>query len=356
MSATANLPATFGVDVPRQRDRAAVGRVADRVRHEIAEGARELVARAGDERGVVRGQSRDDRVPAGRQRPRLRGELGDQGAHRERHVDRRVLLALERGQREEIVDETLHVARLLRDEAQETLPLPRVEVEVLQRLDEARDDGERRLELVRDVGDELAPHPRRGFDPRDVPREQELLLVAVGHDLDRQGHTRLALRRDDDRLGKVAGLEIADHFGLAHEIADHLPLVALGIEAQMGTRACVGEADAIRVVEHHDAFGNRLGRGGEPLEPLREAALHGDAGADAPVEAGEGLPPAAAPLGHRGIERPFGPAREQVELPEVKDDDGGGRDRKHAKRPGGAENEPCDERCCGGAHGSHRAA
>ena len=122
------------------------------------------------------------------------------------------------------------------------------------------------------------------------------------------------------------------------------PLVALGIEAQMGARARVGEANAIRVVQHDDAFGDRLGRRGEPLEPLHEPALHGDARADAPVEAGERLPPAAAPLGHGRVERTFGPAREQVELPEVKHDDGGRRTGKHRERPARTQEQPCHER------------
>ncbi len=76
----------------------------------------------------------------------------------------------------------------------------------------------------------------------------------------------------------------------------------------MQTRARVGEADAVGVVEHDDGLGNRLRRRGEALETLGEAPLDGDARAHPAVESGECHPPAAAALGDRRIERAFGPA------------------------------------------------
>ena len=70
---------------------------------------------------------------------------------------------------------------------------------ILQRLEKSGDDRQRRLELVRDVGDEIAAHARHGFDLRDVAADQQALLDAERHDLDRQRRPRLALRVDDQR-------------------------------------------------------------------------------------------------------------------------------------------------------------
>ena len=101
-------------------------------------------------------------------------------------VGQRVVLALERGQREQVLDQALHARRLLAHELQEARALPLVELELLQRLDEAADHGQRRLELVRHVGDEVAPHARHRLELRDVARDQELLGDAERHDLDRE--------------------------------------------------------------------------------------------------------------------------------------------------------------------------
>ena len=130
----------------------------------------------------------------------------------------RVLLAFERRQRQQVVDEALHAPRLLRHQLQVARALARLELEVLQRLEEAGDDGQRRLELVRDVGDEVAAHPRDRLELRDVAADQQPLVDAERHDLDRQRRSRLAQRVDDHGVGEIARLEIADDLRLAHEV------------------------------------------------------------------------------------------------------------------------------------------
>ena len=70
-------------------------------------------------------------------------------------------------------------------EAEIALALAHVEIHVLHRLDESGDDRERRLELVRDVGDELAAHARGRLDAGDVAGQEQLLLVAIGNHLNR---------------------------------------------------------------------------------------------------------------------------------------------------------------------------
>jgi hypothetical protein len=86
---------------------------------------------------------------------------------------------------------------------------------------------------VGDIGDELAAHASGRFDSRDVARQQQLLLVAIRNDLDRQRHAGLALRRHDDGLREIPGVEIADHFGLADEVRERPAEIALGLEPEM---------------------------------------------------------------------------------------------------------------------------
>ena len=70
----------------------------------------------------------------------------------------------------------------------------------------------------------------RRFDAGYVTRQQQLLLVAIGNDLDRQRHARLALRRHHDGVGEIAGLEVTNNFGLADEVREGPAEVTLGLE------------------------------------------------------------------------------------------------------------------------------
>ena len=206
-SVTENTPLPSSSTRHARRMRAAGRRVADGVRHEVAERARELLAGARDRRGGA--DVERDLVLAAGQRLRVGRGLEQQRHDVEAVVGHRVVLALERGQREEVADEALHVARLVLHEAEVARALARVEVEVLHRLDEAGDDGQRRLELVRDVGDEVAAHPRDRLDLRDVAREQHLLAHAEGNELQRQRAPRAVDRGDEDRSRVVAGIDVA---------------------------------------------------------------------------------------------------------------------------------------------------
>ena len=219
-SVTENTPLPSASTRHAMRDPAAARRVADRVAHQVAERARDLVAAADDRRRVA--DVERDLVLALGQRLRVGGQLEQQRHDREALLGERIVLALERGQREEIDDQPLHVPRLLLHELQEAASLPLVELHVLHRLDEAADHRERRLELVRDVGDEVAAHARERLELRDVARHQQLLVERERHELQRERGPRVAARGDDDRLAVVAGVEVAQELGLAHEIDDRL--------------------------------------------------------------------------------------------------------------------------------------
>ncbi len=257
-----------------------------------------------------------------------------------------VLLALERRQRQQIVDEPLHVPCLLVHELEVARALVRVEVEVLQRLDKPRDDRQRGLQLVRDVGDEVAPHPGHRFQSRDVAGNQEPFLDAERNDLDRQRRARLALRLDDDGVGVVARFQITDEFGLPCEIRQRLAPVTCEIEAEQALRTRIRPANPVRRIEDDHAVGQRLRRAAEALDRVREVALVGAAHPDTAIQQGQHATPGTTAFGHRRVHRRAGPARQQRQMPEVVADDAGRAEGEHGQRPGGAQRE----RSKGGQH------
>ena len=111
------------------------------------------------------------------------------------------------------------------------------------------------------------------FELRDVAADQEPLVDAEGHDLDRQRRIGFAERVDDHRVAEVAGLEIADDFGLPREVEQRRAGVAREIDAEVRLRARVGPFDAVRRVENHHAFGQRFDRASEALDRRGEVAL-----------------------------------------------------------------------------------
>jgi hypothetical protein len=159
--------------------------------------------------------------------------------------------------------------RLFLHQLQEARALPIVELQLLQGLDESADDGQRRLELVRDVGDEVAAHARHGFHLRDVARDQELLGDAERNDLDGERHPGIALRLDDDAARVVVAFDVTHELRLAHEVHERRALVLSEIEAEEGLRALVRPLDAIGRIEHHHAVGNGFGRALEALDRVR---------------------------------------------------------------------------------------
>ena len=127
-----------------------------------------------------------------------------------------------------------------------------VELEVLHRLDEAADHGQRCLELVRDVGDEVAPHARDRLELRDVARQQQRSRRCRTARAEATACAALADRRSttiDSRV--VAGLDVGEELGLAHEVHDRLAAILRGIEAELRSRARgFAQSIAIARVEH----------------------------------------------------------------------------------------------------------
>ena len=244
-------PGSVPIDAPGNRDSTVRGRITDRVAYQIAECARQLFA-ASEHACRVADRERN-LVLALRQRLRLVRNLQHQRHDREALVGDKVVLAFERGKREQIGDQVLHVVRLLEHQLQKPRALARIELHVLHRLDKAADDGQRRLQLVRDVGDEVAAHARQRLELRHVARHQHLLVERERHELQRQRDPRIAAGGDDDRIAVVAGFQIPQELGLPDEIDDRRAAVVREIEPELRERARIGPFDPVVLVEHESS-------------------------------------------------------------------------------------------------------
>ena len=100
---------------------------------------------------------------------------------------------------------TLHPLRLLVHQVEVALCRPGILL-VAQRLDEARDHGKRRAQLVRDVRHELAPDLLQAAHVRDIAREEEASFAAVRDELQREVALRQTRHPHLDRTREVAFL------------------------------------------------------------------------------------------------------------------------------------------------------
>jgi hypothetical protein len=210
--------------------------------------------------------------------------------------------------------------------------LARVELEVLHRLDEAGDDRQRRLQLVRDVADEVAPHARDLLDLRHVVRQQQRLSRAERHQLQRQHAPPLAHHGHADRFGEIACRDVGVELRLAHQVDDRLAAVLREVEPELLAGARVRPFDRVVLVEHDDAVGDGFRGATEPVDHRSKIALVGGTHAHPPVDRREHLAPRTDALGDRGVERARGPAPHQVLVPQVGRDDDAGTDREDEQR------------------------
>jgi hypothetical protein len=142
-----------------------------------------------------------------------------------------------------------------------------------QGLEESLHHGERRAQLVGDVRDEVAAHRLHPFPARHVAREQQLLVVAVGHELHGQDALIVSHALQRERLAVELRVEIAREHRVADEVGDGLLPVALQGEAEVVLGRGVHPLDAVLAVENHDAPGHRLARLAEAPHQPRKARL-----------------------------------------------------------------------------------
>jgi hypothetical protein len=250
---------------PARRDAPPIGRVAHGIAQQIAHGAGEFV------------------VDARHLEPRLRIELHLMAPCRQqfgltehaRHqrlrgdpsIGRWARAAFELGQRQQIVDQRLDAISLLTHQGQHPRLLGCRQRHTGQRVDEARQHRQRRANLVRDVGDEVASHRLQALAVGDVLRQQQFLTVAVGphHDLDGRAPARAGnLHRRVER----PFLQAPHERRCAQQVGHRLLQVASGIESEMVCSAGIAPVDTLLRIEQQDTVGRRVDRAQEVLQTI----------------------------------------------------------------------------------------
>ncbi|MNM75540.1 hypothetical protein D3C81_873310 [compost metagenome] len=251
------------------RNPPAVRRVAHRVRHQIAQRRQQLALRPAQHHACV--DLRSDLVAALRQRLRIVHEVGRQRTHVYAVLCRRLHIALQFGQRQQVFDNALHAHRLHQHQVHVAPAVFLGHRQVAHRLQEAGKHGQRRLQFMRHIGHEIAPHGFGVFHLGDVLRQHELAALAVRKDLDR-GDVALVLAHvaHDQRFVVAFSGQILDELGAADQVRDALAHIAPRVQAEMLLGHAVAPFDLVGVVQHQHTVRRCL----DGLDKARVLLLH----------------------------------------------------------------------------------
>ncbi len=200
------------------------------------------------------------------ERLRGRGGLGEVGLHAFEecmhgagHALECLLSGIEPCQAQEVANEPFHPQRVARDGFEKAARLFRIRDSVEQRFDVAPHGGERRPELVRDVGDEVAADLVGAPQVRDVVQHQDGTARRARGDRRtprNEDRPRLLRQRQLPPLGRGAGQGGADlgrDLGMAHDL--QVMLLPLGHDQpQHPLRSGVRKLEPAVFVDHEHAF------------------------------------------------------------------------------------------------------
>ncbi len=299
---------------PRKAHGSTFRGVADRVAHEVAEGAGDFLLGAEEHRGGF-GDDFDAVAPTA-QRPRIRSKALDERLHVDRLLHRRRRRRFERGECQQVLDEALHALRLVAHQVDVTPRGRRVGLLLAQRLEKPADHGKGRAHLVGDVGDELAAHALEALELRDVAREQQALAFTVGNYLEGQQAPLDVRRAKLDRARIVAAFEVRGELRNAHQVRNRRAGVARRVKLQVQARRVVAPRDAL-VLEDHHAVGKRARRLAPARERVGQGRLAARGLAPRTMHEREQLVPHAAEARRLRRLALLEPAAEQVEMPQV---------------------------------------
>ena len=256
--ANAVFAAAVPSSAPSRDDAPAVGRVADRIGHEVGEGARQLEFRAED-RGVSIDLEGDVVSVCGEL---SRGLLdAREQARRVDEVFHGCAVGFERRERQQVIDQPLHALGLFAHQCQVVGLLLLRQARLAERFEKARQHRQRRLEFVGNIGDEVAAHRFKFFETRDVARQDQLLCIAVGDQLQRKhafGAVAGVAKTQLHRPVPFATHQIRQKIGRPDEVDDVLADVFRQAQVQMLLGLRVAPHDLILRVERDDAIGQGL--------------------------------------------------------------------------------------------------
>ena len=281
---------------PDQPDFTAVGRVADGVGYQVTQRAGDFAFGAEEIPAALCVQA--DAVAAAGERFRVGTQADEDRFHRDLQVPRGLGRGFECGERQQVVDDALHAARLIGHHAHVVARPVRIQFQFPHGFEKAADYGERRSQLVRHVGDEVAPHGFQSFRLGYVAREQQLLRIVVGNDLNRKRKGRAPAGFQPDGAGVIALRQVFHELGLPDQVRYRLPHVRVGVDAETRLGLAVAPDDPVVAIQDHHAVGQRAPRlrvadhqARQTLALLRKMPL-------APMQQGESVVPDTARLGH----------------------------------------------------------
>ena len=250
------------------------------------------------------------------------------------------------GKRQEILDQPQHPVGLGAHQPEHLPPAGLLDphVAVGDRLEESAHHRERRLELVRHVRHEVAAHRLEALPLGDVAREQELLVLAVRDDPEREHELLAAREAQRERLVVRAALQVRDEVGVADEVEDRLAGVAPGVDPVVALGRRVRPHDVVLGVEDDHPVGHRLRGAAEARELRREAVLVLRRRTHEAVEPGEHVLPHAGADRDRRTRRVAQPDDERAQVDEVPEKDERETESEDAERPGRTLQRPRDQR------------
>ncbi|CPO97650.1 Uncharacterised protein [Bordetella pertussis] len=240
----------------------------------------------------------------------------------------------ERGQGQQVFHDGLHAPRLLVHHGHVLVALfggQRLGRQLAQRLQEAGEHCQRRAQLVRDVGDEIAPGGFQALDLGDIAGNQQALVAGVAGQVDHHDPLlAVQAQAHQDGFGPVPAMRIGDEFGGAQQVQQVVAAVGRQAQAQVAPRHAVGPVDLEIFVERDHAVGQRLGGGQHALHGFARFGQFACARPRVAIQRRQDVVPGADGRRRRrfGV---MGPARHQVQAPAAP--------QQHGRR-GRAEQQP----------------
>ncbi len=324
---------------PAQLDAAAFAGIAHRVEQQVGQRAVDLLL-AAEQAPRLADRERDPLAP-GRQRFAVALDARQQLGHRQRQVILAALVDLQPRQQQQVVDQVLHARGLLLHAAK---PLGQARRQQLGGVgvgfQVAGQYGQRRPQLVGDVGDEVAAHLLEAVQAGDVARHHQALVVAVQGDLELQHPTLVHRRGQRQRLPVGPGVEVGHEARVADQVGDVLAAVVGGLQPQHRLGGAVPPLKVAVGVEHHHAVAHRLGGFLDALEGRLQAALGVALTLLVAVEAIEQVAPQAGGGGRFVVGAADQPVAQGVQLAQVVGQAGGQAHREPQPR---RREQPADQ-------------
>jgi len=207
----------------------------------------------------------------GRKGPTLFFTTLHQGLHRRPFGHARQGAALQARERQQIVHHALHARRLLGHHRQIPGTLFCVQLQGLQGFHKTGEHRERRADFVRDIGHEITAHGVGLLQGRDIPGQQQLAAIAIRMQVYRNAHRprwRAVPPRQHHLVGEILGGIVSTEIGVAHQVANGLHDIALGIEPELRRRNLVTPLNAPLGVQQDNAVGRGLKRRQNFLQAL----------------------------------------------------------------------------------------